>query len=250
MNRLGIVQIVLLAGVAFVGMGQLPALAADEDGADNDAGGAHAEGHDGDADHAHSEADHAHGDADHAHGGEHGDAHAGGHGEPDIFDGSLVNSITTLVIFLIVLIVLGKFAWGPILAALQNREQFIHDSLAQAKRDRDEAETRLKEYTEQLQKAREEATGIVDEGRRDAEAVRKRVESEARAEADAMVERATREITLAKDTAISELYQLSAEMATDVAGRILRKELTPAEHQRLVSESIDEIKQLRSASEN
>src|SRR5262245_12587044 len=76
------------------------------------------------------------------------------------FAGNLGNAIWTLVIFLIVVLVLGKFAWGPVLALLQEREQFIHKSLSDAKRDREEAEARLKEYAAQLQAARVEAAGI------------------------------------------------------------------------------------------
>ncbi len=72
------------------------------------------------------------------------------------------------------LFVLGKFAWGPILSGLQARENFIRESLETAKRDRDEAEARLREYEERLATARAEATAIVDEGRRDAEVVKRR----------------------------------------------------------------------------
>ena len=61
------------------------------------------------------------------------------------FAGNVGNALWTLVIFLLVVTVLGKFAWGPILALLQQREEFIHRSLADAKRDREEAETRLKD---------------------------------------------------------------------------------------------------------
>ena len=109
------------------------------------------------------------------------------------------------------LVVLGKFAWGPILKALQARESFIHDALAKAKRDRDEAEARLREYEERLATARAEATAIVDEGRRDAEVVKRKIEEAAKVEADKMIERARREIQLATVTATKELYDLSGQ---------------------------------------
>src|SRR6476469_827879 len=85
------------------------------------------------------------------------------------FAGNLGNALWTLVIFAIVVIVLGKFAWGPVLALLQQREEFIHRSLSDAKRDRDEAEARLKEYAAKLQSAHGEASRILDEARREAE---------------------------------------------------------------------------------
>src|SRR5437879_5686727 len=85
------------------------------------------------------------------------------------FAGDLGNAIWTLAIFLIVVMVLGKFAWGPVLALLQQREQFIHTSLGDAKRDRDEAEARLKEYSAKLLSARVEAAALIDQARSDAE---------------------------------------------------------------------------------
>ena len=69
-------------------------------------------------------------------------------------------------IFVIVVVVLGKFAWGPVLGLLQQREDFIHRSLSDAKHDRDEAEARLKEYTAKLQSAHAEAARL---GRRRAQ---------------------------------------------------------------------------------
>src|ERR1700745_3130842 len=91
------------------------------------------------------------------------------------FAGNVGNALWTLVIFVIVVVVLGKFAWGPVLGLLQQREEFIHRALADAKRDRDEAETRLKEYAAKLQAAHAEAAAIVDEARRDAERSREEV---------------------------------------------------------------------------
>ena len=108
--------------------------------------------------------------------GEEGAAHSDG---PSIFAGDLGNILWSLVTFLLVLVVLGKFAWKPILSGLQGREEFIRDSLAQAKKDREEAEARLKEYGQKLETARAEATELVEEGRRDAEAVKQTIEETA-----------------------------------------------------------------------
>lgn len=164
----------------------------------------------------------------------------------NIFAGDVGNVLWTLVIFGGVLFVLGKYAWGPILSNLQQREDFIRDSLEKAKEDRDAAEARLKEYEERLSTARAEATAIVDEGRRDAEVVRERVEKEAQQEAGLMLERAKREITIAKETAVKELYIVSGGLAIDIASRIVAKELKEQDHRRLIEESINEMSQLSS----
>lgn len=158
-----------------------------------------------------------------------------------LFTGDLGNIFWTLLTFLLVLVVLGKFAWQPILGALQKREDFIRDSLQQAKKDREEAQALLKQYADKIDAARAEATAIVEEGRRDAGAVKVKIEDAAKAEAKAMIERAKREIGLATDTAVKELYTLSANLATGVASRIIGKELSAADHERLISESIAEL---------
>ncbi len=168
----------------------------------------------------------------------------GGHaegGESNLFAGDIGNALWTVIIFVLVLVVLGKYAWGPILSNLQARENFITESLEKAKRDRDEAEARLKQYEEKLASARAEASAIVDEGRRDADVVKRRIEEDAHKEADRMIERARREIQIATDTATKELYSLSARLATDMATRIVGKELGPQDHERLIADSIAAI---------
>ncbi|HSS79031.1 MAG TPA: F0F1 ATP synthase subunit B [Thermoanaerobaculia bacterium] len=161
--------------------------------------------------------------------------------KPSLFAGDLGNSVWTLVIFLIVLVILGKFAWGPILNSLQNRENFIREALESAKRDREAAEARLKEYEQKLAASRAEATAIVEEGRRDAEVVKRRIEATAKEEADKTIERAKREIQIATDTATKELYTLSAKLATQLAAQVIGRELSPQDHQRLISQAIDGI---------
>jgi F-type H+-transporting ATPase subunit b len=166
-----------------------------------------------------------------------GDAHA----EPSLFAGDIGNVFWTVLIFGLVLFVLGKFAWGPLLGSLQARESFIRESLETAKRDREAAEARLREYEERLAAARTEASAIVEEGRRDADVVRRQIEASAKAESEKMVERAKREIQLATDTATKELYTLSASLATQMAARVIGRELTPQDHERLISEGIQGI---------
>lgn len=168
----------------------------------------------------------------------------GGHAEEGAsnpFAGDIGNALWTVIIFVLVLVVLGKYAWGPILSNLQARENFIFESLEKAKRDRDEAEARLRQYEEKLASARAEASAIVDEGRRDADVVKRRIEEDARKEADRVIERARREIQIATDTATKELYTLSARLATDMATRIVGKELGPQDHERLIADSIAAI---------
>jgi len=170
-------------------------------------------------------------------------AEAAEHGEesPSLFAGDLGNAVWTLVIFTLVVLVLGKFAWGPILKGLQARETFILESLEKAKHADAEAEKRRLEFEEKMAQARTEATAIVEEGRRDSEILKNKILQEARQEAEQERERTKREIRIATDTATKELYALSARLATDMAGRIIRKELTAQDHERLIADSIQEL---------
>lgn len=171
-------------------------------------------------------------------------AAGGDEGGPSLFAGDIGNLIWTLVIFLAVLWVLGKYAWGPILEGLQGREKFITDSLDQARQQRDEAKALLEEYEEKLAAAREETEAILDEARRDADALRTREEERAKDEAEKLLARARREIDIARDTAVKDLYAKATLLATDGASRILERELDAADHDRLIQESIAAIEQM------
>lgn len=162
-------------------------------------------------------------------------------GESNLFAGDIGNAVWTLVIFLLVIVVLGKFAWGPLLSGLQQREEFIRRSLQEAKEDREAAEARLQEYEEKLTGAGVEASAIIEQGKNEGDKLRAGIEEKARDEADNMVERARREIDLAKQTAIKELYATSSELATEIASRIVQRELNPEDHEKLISDSIKEL---------
>ena len=165
-------------------------------------------------------------------------------GDVNLFAGDIGSAIWTLVIFLAVILVLGKYAWGPMLSGLQRREQFIRDSLEQAKMDREAAEAQLAEYSKKLDSATAEAHEIVEEGRRDAEEVKVRIEEKARSESDLMVERAKREIELAKQAAVKELYETGIALSSDIASRVLGREINAQDHENLISESIDQLEEL------
>lgn len=170
------------------------------------------------------------------------EAHAGDHGpEYKLLTIDGLAALWTIVVFVVLLIVLRATAWKPIQKVLMERERFITESLEQAKHHREEAEATLKEYTAKIEAARADATAIVDEGRRDAEVLKRKIEEDAQGEAAAMIERAKREIGIATDTAVKELYSLTAKLATGVAERLIQKELDEKQHERLIQDSIEEL---------
>lgn len=154
------------------------------------------------------------------------------------FAGNVGNAIWTLAIFLLVVLVLGKYAWGPVLALLQQREEFIHRSLAEARRDREEAESRLKEYVAKLRDARTEAAAIIEEARRDAEQLRGELRQRARTEADTLIQNAERQITLQTQRAIQEIRRETVDLSVAIASKIIQRNLTKEDNQHLIDEAL------------
>jgi F-type H+-transporting ATPase subunit b len=157
------------------------------------------------------------------------------------FAGDLGNAIWTLGIFVIVVIVLGKFAWGPVLGLLQQREEFIHRALADAKRDRDDAEARLKEYSAKLQSARAEAATILEETRRDAERLREEVRQRARTEADKLLANAERQIQLQTSRALEQIRREAVDLSVMIASKIIQRNLTKEDNERLIDEALRQV---------
>jgi F-type H+-transporting ATPase subunit b len=184
---------------------------------------------------AHGEA--AHGAAEHGA----GDGHGGGEGHggapsPMTIDFDL--AIFTVLIFAILLAVLWKFAWGPISAALDLREQKIADNIAAAEQCNVEAKHLLAGYEAKLAAAREEVRGILDEARRDAEHAGQELIAKARADAQAEIQRGKHEIETATSQALNELAKTSANLAVDLAGKIVSAKLNTADHARLIEEAL------------
>lgn len=157
------------------------------------------------------------------------------------FAGDLGNAIWTLVIFVIVVIVLGKFAWGPVLGLLQQREEFIHRALADAKRDRDEAEARLKEYAAKLQSAHAEAATLVEEARRDAERLREEIRQRAKSDAEKLIAGAERQIQLQTNRALEQIRREAVDLSVMIASKIIQRNISKEDNERLIEDALKQI---------
>lgn len=157
------------------------------------------------------------------------------------FAGNFGNAIWTLGIFLIVVIVLGKFAWGPVLALLRQREEFIHRSLSDAKRDRAEAEARLKEYTEKLRSAQAEAVSIIDDARRDAQRLREEMTQKAKSDAETIVRNAERQIQLETGRAVQQIRREAADLSVMIASKLIQRNLSKEDNDRLIEDALRQV---------
>jgi F-type H+-transporting ATPase subunit b len=147
-------------------------------------------------------------------------------------------AIWTFVVFLVLLAVLTKFAWGPIVRGLQKREQGIADNIAAAQRSYDEARQVLAEYEQKLANAANEVRLMLEEARRDAEKAGQEIIAEAKRSARAEQDRGVREVRTAMDQALKELSERSTNLAVELAGKIVQAQLKPADHARLVQETM------------
>ena len=162
------------------------------------------------------------------------------------FAGNLGNAIWTLVIFVIVVMVLGKFAWGPVLALLRQREEFIHHALSDAKRDREDAEARLKDYSAKLQRAQIEAMTIVEQARRDADRLREDMKQKAKADADLIVKNAEREIQLETTRALQQIRHEAVDLSVAIASKLLQRNISKEDNEKLIDEALRQIEMTRS----
>jgi F-type H+-transporting ATPase subunit b len=178
-----------------------------------------------------------------------GDAHHGPHiGEAGVSNEAkspvgvgpemLDLGIYTGIVFMIVLIVLWRFAWGPISRALDDRERHVADNIAAAERQNQEARRLLGEYQKRLEAAQGEVREVMEEARRDARHTQDEILAKAREEAQRERDRAIRDIDLATQAALKELGEKSVNLAVQLAGKIVATNLSPDDHARMVQDAV------------
>jgi F-type H+-transporting ATPase subunit b len=165
----------------------------------------------------------------------------GGEGGGGLYDINTGLSAWTLLVFGILVWVLGKYAWGPILQAVEARESGIQSRLDEAAQRNEEAAKLLAEHREQLADARRQAQELVAEGKAVGENVRREIEDKARAEAQAIVERARSEIERERDQAIEALRKESVDLALAAASRLMQESLTQDKDRQLVERYLSEM---------
>ncbi|HUP51710.1 MAG TPA: F0F1 ATP synthase subunit B [Longimicrobiales bacterium] len=168
-------------------------------------------------------------------------AQGGGEGGGGLYDINTGLSVWTLLVFAILVVVLGKFAWGPILNMVEEREKGIQAKLDEAAALNADAAKLLEQHREQLADARRQASELIAEGRTAAERVRKDIEEKARAEGQAIIERARAEIERERDAAIDMLRKESVDLALAAASKLMQENLDQAKDRALVERFLGEL---------
>jgi F-type H+-transporting ATPase subunit b len=150
-------------------------------------------------------------------------------------------ALWSFAVFGILMALLTKFAWKPIMEGLDKREQGIADTIAATQAANEDARRLLASYERRLAEAADEVRGMLDEARRDSDATRQSIVAEARKAAEDEKNRARHEIGLAKDDALSQIAEKAGELAVQVAGKFLSAKLGPDDQARLVRDSVSSI---------
>ncbi len=156
-----------------------------------------------------------------------------------LFSVDLGLSLWTVVIFGGLLFILWKFAWGPILDAVNAREETIRDDLEQAAREREEAERLLAEHKKQLAETHRKAQEILAEARQHGDELRREMEEKAREEGQRIMEGARREIEREKDRAMDEIRTESVDLALAAASKLLNERMDQKKDRELVRDYLD-----------
>ena len=149
--------------------------------------------------------------------------------------------IWTILTFLVLLALLAKFAWRPLLDALEARQGAIRKSLDDAQQARQELERLNQESTQILNRARVEADQIIVRSRADAERVREDMKQKARAEADAIVKNAERQIQLETARALQQIRTEAVDLSVMIASKLIQKNLTREDNERLIEEALKQV---------
>jgi F-type H+-transporting ATPase subunit b len=239
---LSVSGLVALVGFGWAAMLPAPRLAMAAD----DAEAVHAESEHGTEGHGPADTDHGHDSH-----GEHGHGLEIGHNPPKGVTQSQFESpawfqadlaLWSFAVFVLLMLLLTKFAWKPIMAGLDKREQGIAEMIRATQQANDDAKNMLASYEKRLSEAADEVKGMLDEARRDAESTKQAIVAEARKAADEEQARAKREIGLAKDDALATIAERAGELAVDVAGKFLRQKLSGDDQQRLIQDSVAAIR--------
>lgn len=146
------------------------------------------------------------------------------------------------VVFALLLVILWKFAWGPICEGLEKREKRIADNITAAEEAGEDARKLIAQYQDKLDGAAGEVRELLEEARRDAEQAKAQIVAEAKASADEEWQRTERKIETATVQALKELAEASADNAIDLAGRIVQAQLSKEDHAALITQSIQRFR--------
>ncbi len=150
-------------------------------------------------------------------------------------------AIWTIITFLVLLALLAKYAWRPLLRALEARQETIRKSLDEAQQARRELERLNQESAKILKNAHMEAESIVSKTWTEAEKLREEMKQKARTEADAIIREARRQIEVETGRALRQIRTEVADLSVTIASKLIQRNLSKADNTRLIEETLQQI---------
>jgi F-type H+-transporting ATPase subunit b len=152
-----------------------------------------------------------------------------------------LQALWVVIIFIVLLVILYPTAWRSVLAGLKKREERIRQDIADAEAARAKAQATLTEYNQQLATAENKIRDMLAKATADGERIATNLRMQAQTESEEIKNRANREIESAKNQALAEVYEQTANLATSVAEKILRRNLNADDQRDLVTRSLDQV---------
>jgi F-type H+-transporting ATPase subunit b len=149
--------------------------------------------------------------------------------------------IWTILTFLALLALLAKFAWRPLLKALDARQEGIRKALADAMQARQELERVEEEATRIVHQARMDADAVVSHTRADAERLREEIRQKARSEADTIIKTAEQRIQLETNRALEQIRHEAVDISLAIASKLIQRNLTKDDNERLIDETLKQF---------
>ncbi len=147
----------------------------------------------------------------------------------------------TLVTFICMLVILSRYAWKPMLGALELRENTIQENLDRAKNERTEAENLIQEHRQLVNDARRERAEASAKGREDAEKLKAEILTEAKGQRDQILEQTRSQVELSVRQAQSELQATAADLAIKAAEKLLARNLDDATQRKVVEDYLSQL---------
>ena len=170
----------------------------------------------------------------------------GGHGDAAPSGSSLITPQVGLIFwttltFVILLLLLGRFAWKPLLGAIEARERGIRDALDQARREREEAAALLQQHRELINQARRERAEVVAEGQKDAARLKAEILDEAKKQRELVLQQTEAQVKSMVRQAKEELRGMAADLAIQAAGKLIGRNLDDSVQRKLVEDYLSDL---------
>ena len=149
--------------------------------------------------------------------------------------------IWTILTFLVLLTRLAKFAWKPLLEALETRQQGIRTALDDAQAAKQELQRLEQESVQMMRKARAEAETIITQSRADADRLREEIRQKAKADAEGIMRNAERQIQLETGRALQQIRSEAVDLSVMIASKIIQRNITKEDNERLIADALTQV---------